>query len=337
MLRDYAHVLWQRKWIVLQAIVIVPVVAVFLTTREKSHWVASADVLLQPSATALVTGAPDQGLSDATLADLARVPQVAQRAIDAAHVTNRTAGQLLGESSVALKPDESILTVSVTDVNPTTAATLATAYARQYVRYRHQLEVGAIESARKILQARINRLQGTSDVSPATLDSLRTRAQQLSTLELLQTADAAVVRTAQGASEIAPHPVRNGLIGFAIGLILGVGLALLRHEFDPRVRTAHEIGERLHLPLLGRLPEPPRKLRTKDRLTMLSDPRGTQAESMRILRTNLELALFEREIQTIMVTSGMPGEGKTTTAANLAVAFARAGRRVVLVDLDLRG
>ena len=148
MLRDYAHVLWQRKWIVLLAVVIVPLVAVLLTMRMKSHWVASADVLLQPSATALVTGAPAQGLSDATLADLARVPQVAQRAIDAAHVTNRSAGQLLGESSVALKPDESILTVSVTDASPATAAVLATAYARQYVRYRHQLEIGSLESER---------------------------------------------------------------------------------------------------------------------------------------------------------------------------------------------
>src|SRR5205814_5005511 len=238
---------------------------------------------------------------------------------------------------VSLKPDESILTVRVTDVSPTIAALLATAYARQYVRYRHQLEIGSIESARKILQARIDRLQGTAEVSPSVLESLRSREQQLSTLELLQTADAAVVRTAQGAAEIASHPVRNGLIGLMVGAILGIGLAFLRNEFDSRVRTANEIGDRLHLPLLGRLPQPPRKLRTKDRLTMLSDPRGSQAESMRILRTNLELALFEREVQTIMVTSGMAGEGKTTTAANLAVAFARAGRRVVLVDLDLRG
>ena len=182
MLREYAHVLWQRKWIVLPALVIIPAVAVLLTMREKPHWVASADVLLSPSATALVTGAPDQGLSGATLADLARVPQVAQRAIDATHITDRSAGQLLGESSVSLKPDESILTVRVTDVSPTIAALLATAYARQYVRYRHQLEIGSIESARKILQARIDRLQGTAEVSPSVLDSLRSREQQLSTL-----------------------------------------------------------------------------------------------------------------------------------------------------------
>jgi Mrp family chromosome partitioning ATPase len=118
--------------------------------------------------------------------------------------------------------------------------------------------------------------------------------------------------------------------------VLGIGLAFLWEALDTRVRSAEEIDERLHLPLLGRLPEPAKRLRAQNRLAMVDEPNGVGAEAFRILRTNLEFANLERGAKTIMVTSALESEGKSTTAANLAVAFARAGKRVVLVDLDLR-
>ena len=69
---------------------------------------------------------------------------------------------------------------------------------------------------------------------------------------------------------------------------------------------------------------------------MLDDPTGVQAETFRMLRTNLDFVTLDRDVRTIMVTSAVEQEGKSTTIANLAVALARAGQRVVLVDLDLR-
>jgi non-specific protein-tyrosine kinase len=69
---------------------------------------------------------------------------------------------------------------------------------------------------------------------------------------------------------------------------------------------------------------------------MLADPASTAAEAFRMLKTNLEFALLDRDVKTLMVTSSVEREGKSTTIANLAVALARAGKRVVLVDLDLR-
>src|SRR5205823_13627098 len=68
----------------------------------------------------------------------------------------------------------------------------------------------------------------------------------------------------------------------------------------------------------------------------LDEPGSVHAETFRMLRTNLDFLLLNREIQTIMVTSAVEQEGKSTTIANLGVALARAGKRVVLVDLDLR-
>jgi non-specific protein-tyrosine kinase len=102
------------------------------------------------------------------------------------------------------------------------------------------------------------------------------------------------------------------------------------------VRSAEEIAERLGLPLLARLPEPPREVRTGNRLVMRLNPDGSHAEAFRMLRTNLRFVNLERGARTILITSALRGEGKTTTAANLAVALARAGRSVALIDLDLR-
>jgi Mrp family chromosome partitioning ATPase len=121
-----------------------------------------------------------------------------------------------------------------------------------------------------------------------------------------------------------------------LGAFLGLGLAFLAEALDKRVRSDQEIEEALGLPLLGRLPSPSRRLRSANNLVMLSEPRSVHAETIRKLRTSLEFVNFDRSARTIMVTSAGPREGKSTTVANLAVALARAGRRVALVDLDLR-
>ena len=128
-------------------------------------------------------------------------------------------------------------------------------------------------------------------------------------------------------------PVRSSLdrcgtafLGLALGLLLGLGLAFLREALDTHVRTADGVARRLGLPILGQIPQPPRSLRGSDRLAMLDRPETIYAEPFRILRTNLELVNLERPAKTIMVTSAVEGEGKSTTIANLAVATARAGR-----------
>jgi succinoglycan biosynthesis transport protein ExoP len=111
----------------------------------------------------------------------------------------------------------------------------------------------------------------------------------------------------------------------------------MRSPFTARIRSANEIGEELGgLPLLGRLRTPPRSLRSADRLLTLAEPMGSEAEAFQALQRNLDLARSGNSVETIMVTSAVEGEGRSTTLANLAVSFARAGWRVALVDLDLR-
>ena len=152
----------------------------------------------------------------------------------------------------------------------------------------------------------------------------------------IKTARAFIVRPATPGGQVQPKTVRNTLLGLLFGVVLGFGLAFLRDALDTRVRSTDEIAEWLGLPLLARLSKPPAEIRRHNRLVTVRDPDGLGAEGFKILRANVDFARIETEATTLLVTSARDGEGKSTTVANLAVALARAGQRVVLVDLDLR-
>jgi Mrp family chromosome partitioning ATPase/capsular polysaccharide biosynthesis protein len=266
-----------------------------------------------------------------TQANLARVPAVAQRAIDATHVAMTTKG-FLASSAVTAGTNSDLLTLDFTNHDPAVASRLATAYARAYVAYRLAQDTAPILAALKEVQAQI----ATLPTHGALYASLADKATQLRTLAVLKSANASVVQQSQTAVQTAPRTFRNTVLGIFFGLFLGVGLAFLAEALDTRVRSAEAIRAKLELPLLARLPEPPKKLHSRGRLIMLAEPGGPQAEAFRMLRTNVEFASLGKEAKVIMVTSATEQEGKSTTIANLAVAMARSGQHVVLVDLDLR-
>jgi polysaccharide biosynthesis transport protein len=102
------------------------------------------------------------------------------------------------------------------------------------------------------------------------------------------------------------------------------------------VRNADEVAATLGLGLIGRIPTPPRSLRRRHRLAMLERTKHSHREAYSNLRTGFDLANLKLKAKTILVTSAVEREGKSTTVANLAVALARAGHHVALIDLDLR-
>ena len=128
------------------------------------------------------------------------------------------------------------------------------------------------------------------------------------------------------------------LLSLVAGLMAGVGLALLRDALDHRLRTVDEITAALDLPMLGAIPHIGGRGSNVERGRIVHAlPRSAVAEAFRTLRTGVYFAIPENvSAKTILVTSPAPGDGKSTTASNLAIAFAQAGRRVLLIDADCR-
>ena len=338
-IRSYLSVLWRRKSVVIQPIVIVPLVALLLTNFQAAKYQSSAEVLLnRTDIAAALTGIQDPTAAQAperlaaTQAELARVPTIARRTLDSVGL-NKDPQYLLGESSVTANADADLLEFVVTDRNPALAGRLATAYARQFTLYQSELEQQQIRSALSDISRRLHVLAvAGQNASPVYTDLVQRRA-QLTTLQALQTAGSAVVRNAVPGVKVAPRPLRNVVLALAIGLILGIGLGFLYDALDPRVWSAPEAAASLGLPLLGRIP----RLKKGRPLVMAADPRSRGAEAFRMLSTNIDFVGEENSPRTILVTSAIAGEGKSTTTANLAIALARKGHHVVVVDLDLHG
>jgi succinoglycan biosynthesis transport protein ExoP len=340
-LRDYLHIVRRQKWIILQAVLLVPLAAVLYAWHETPVYQGTATVLLSRQDLAdQLTNVQNPAANSNTLvptqAAVARVPDIARRTIAQLGLGSMTPIQFLQHSSVTQSINADTLGFEFRSTDPLLAQRAATAYAENYVAYKHALDTASLESARREVAARIQALVAQGDARGTLYTSLVEREQQLQTLEALQTSNATVVQDAQAAGQVAPRPTRNGVLGLFLGVILGLGLAFLRETLDTRVRSAQEIGERLNLPLLGRVPEPPKHLRLENRLSMLEEPSGLHAEAFRVLRTNIEFSVLDSSVRTVMITSAVEQEGKSTTIANLAVALARGGQTVALVDLDLR-
>jgi len=341
-LHERLSVLRRRKWLILLAVIVVPAAAVAYSLRQPAEYQARADVLLgQQGALAALSGSPDLAVSQDpqrivdTETALAREPEVARGVLSKTGITDRTPEDFLAQSSVSAQTGTNLLSFRVTDRNREQAIKLANAYATGFTTFVRQRTTGALYAALSSLRSRMDALTKSNPNSPV-LATLVDKEQQLQTELALQTSNASVVRTASSASQVEPQPVRNGILALVVGLVLGLALAFGREALDTRVKTADQISSILRLPLLARLPKPPRRVRSKDLLVMLADSSGRQAEAFRVLRTNLEFVNLDRHAKTIMVTSATEQEGKSTTAANLAVALAKAGKKVALVDLDLR-
>ena len=154
------------------------------------------------------------------------------------------------------------------------------------------------------------------------------------------------------AEKVKPNKKMNLMLGFVIGLGIGVGYALFREYLDNTVKAV-EYLERKGLTILGIIPDmvgtnPMNSVKKmaepskggsnfKRRLITYEDPKSPISESYRTLRTNISYASsVDMKIKSLLISSSQPGEGKSTTAANLAIAFAQLRKKTLLVDADLR-
>lgn len=175
-----------------------------------------------------------------------------------------------------------------------------------------------------------------ADIANAVSDSL---AEQVTELEQPQNGPSpvqisTVTEATAPTSPSSPSLKVNGAIGLLLGLAAGIGLALLREALDTRVRDEDDIAAVTSSSVLATVGY---DVSAPDRpLVVQTDPQSHRAESFRRLRTNLQFLDLGDRPKTIVVTSSLPGEGKSTTSVNLALSLADAGGRVLLIDADLR-
>ncbi len=262
-----------------------------------------------------------------------------------------------------------LLRIAVTDHDPQTAKALADEVARQLIEHSPiSSQQKQIEEQRAFVTAQLDQLRLQIETAQKTLTSLNNQAalendptrlndlnNRISTLQgrigdwqknyaslssLLSTGSnlfLTILATAQvPRTPISPNISQNVLFAALAGLVLGGAAVLLLEYLDDTIKGSDDVDRVLNLPTLGAITRIAGIRESSDHLITLKHPRSPISEAYRVLRTNLRFSGIENPAGTLLITSGGPGEGKTTTAANLAVIIAQSGRRVILVDTDLR-
>jgi capsular exopolysaccharide synthesis family protein len=356
-LSDYFGVIARRKWIVLLVTVLVTVSAVAYSKNQTPKYQATASL---PSPQSQATEAKNGGVTWSEVhAPLAKTLSIASIVVGAktpapvptvgpttAPFTPQSppflqvkgsgvgASELLSSSTVAAATTGDSIEFTVNANDPLVAKRLANAWAQVYgASLLYQLEV---DHANTWISTD-KYINGPNPPPPALKSTLEDK--QAGILAGLAVPPGRVAyQPAESANQTQPQTTRNTILGLVLGLILGVILAYLQDLLDKRIRTADEVGRRLRVPLLASIPSPPRSLREHP-LVLLAPRGGAQgpsAEAYRIAKLNLGTVMRANRAKAVMFVAAADSEGTSRTVANMAVALARSGSHVVLVDANMR-
>ncbi len=265
------------------------------------------------------------------------------------------------KESITVTPvrDALLLEVKVEGPNPKLIADVANVLPQVFIDRDRELQLGQVSRWRESLEAEIEatladisrtqedlksatddtqktRLEGSLAQYRTTYSSLLASAQQARTAEAQATNNLVVAEPAIETKEpIRPRTLTNTLLAAVIGAMLAIGVAFLIEYLDDTVKTPDDVERVSGLSTLGAI------ARLKDgggsrQIVAWSRTRVPESEAYRTLRTNIQFSSVDKPIKALMVTSSSPSEGKSTTAANLAVVLAQTSQRVIIVDTDLR-
>lgn len=360
-MRGYLNALRRRWRIVVLVLALSTGLALAYSLSTQPQYVSSADVLIEPSGADIQAGTGTKVDSDEMLTQAQVVTSAPVARLVKQQLSLSTTPRLADLVTVQTVGTSRILRISALDTSPERAARTANAVASAYLQYRQDESLGSYQQAKKRLakeqtnaeeqlakiDARLKRAS-RADAVPlqaerrALITSLAQISQQADGLSQYLTAAAAggelLEQAAPARRPISPQTTLNVILGALIGMVLGVGAALLRDRFDDRVHDEETVRQSLGAVMVGRIPQWSERAH-RDRLVSLSDPHAPATEEYRRLGVNVRFMLAPREHEQgalLLTTSGKPREGKTVTSCNLAVALANLGLRVVIVDADLR-
>jgi len=328
-LQKVLRVLWRRKWIVVGTVVVVTVAAFLIKqTTTPQEYRANAVVAVNPQTV-------NQSLSDnptpavGALAPVARIIVTTRFARLAARGLKPSADpHVLREQIKVRENDEAgVLTITASANSPKRAADIANAYGRVTVRDREYAARQTVDLAIKQLQGQLARLE-----SPAERLQLSRQLQRLRALRAGQNANAQLLEPAFRGEPIDRKVSKFTLTAFMISILVGLALALLVDRLDRRIRSEQELESLTGLPLLSTVPL---SAFPSEASAGVASATGPGAEAFRRLRAGLIYFNVSQPVKSVLITSPGSQEGKTTIAVNLALAAARQGKNVLLIDADL--
>lgn len=300
-LRDYIRIL-RKGWVLIVLLTLATVAAASTySILQTPKFSATAKVFVSTQSTGTTTELAQGNTFTVqrvkTYSDLVNTPIVLLPVI-AELKLGINSDEIAKQITASAPLDTSIIDITVIDEDPVRAADIANAASASLTAVVEDIETPEAEDA----------------ISPVKL----TRAQEATVPSV----------------PVSPNVPLNIALGALVGLALGVGIAVLRETLETRIRNERDVEQVTQVPILGGIVFDPK---AKDRpLIVHVDPRSPRAESFRTLRTNLQFLDVGRTNRSFVITSSIESEGKSTTGANLAIALADAGSRVLLVDADLR-
>jgi capsular exopolysaccharide synthesis family protein len=323
---------FRRHWLIVIGVVLA-CIAVMVVRYERAAkvYAATASVTFQSGtlSDAALQVTPtvnaDPVREAATNVLIAHSPEVASAVVRELKLKSPPS-ELLGLVSVEAAENAEVLHIIAKTGDPRYAASLANAFAEQYIAFKANSQLSSIETARNEIQHQIEALPAGSTGRASLEQSL----QRLGQLRAAAYGGANIIGRATPPTEPSGTKLSTTII---IGLLLGLALAFtiifLFESLDRRIKSIDEFERIYRMPTLAGVPQD--GFRTK-----FVSRRSEGLEPYRILRSALDFAAVTQPLNTLLVTSAVSGEGKTTVAIDLAQVIALAGRRVTLVELDLR-
>jgi non-specific protein-tyrosine kinase len=347
-LRDSLNVLWRRKWVVIVVTLLVTCAAFGASYLQAKVYEAQTDLIYEQE---LDVSNPLTGssYSDPTsrLVELAAVDAVIKSPPMEQRVATLLEDQGVSAADYEVRSEtvasasgnyqtDSVVSILATSNDPATATAVSQAYADAFVSWRKEHLRTQIQAAEQAVKAEMREYPDAAKESSDYV-ILQQRLRDLQILGATVTGNFRVLVPATVPEEpISPMPVRNAALGFVVGLLLGVGFAFLLEQLDTRVRRPDDVAAVLGQPVLARIPHLSRDQAKSHQLVTLAHPADPASEAFRLLRSNLSYMDVDHKAKTILVTSSLQGEGKSVLVANLAVTLALSGKKVVVVDADLR-
>lgn len=356
-LRQYLALFWQWAWLIALVTMIAGLVAFLVSQRMTPVYSASTTIYINEAPStkttdynSIITSERISGTYSKMITTRPILEEVAQRvgvAVD----------YLDDKITVSPIRDTTLIQISVKSSDPRLAAQIANEVANVFSDHVVSIQEQRFTTSKESLQAQIAEMEAQIDEVTSALAiekdsgiraSLETkltqyraiysnlilsyeqiRLSEAQTVSTVMTVDPAVVPT----EPISPQVLRNTALAAMVGLMLAVGVIFLIEALDDTIKTPEDVKRSLGLPVLGIIAK--HELVNGEPITS-STPRSPVSEAFRSLRTNIQYTLVDDTLRTLLITSTDPKEGKTTIVVNLGVVFAQLGKKVTLVDADLR-